>query len=690
MLACFRFVRFVFIGDQCERRSPRPRDSSTPPGFTTASQKQEGQQLPLTTICHGDVPFWPFQRGRLEYLCVGRPRRNPRCAALLPQWTSGTRVRKEKRKQHHKHTARNTTRVLAQAVQRSALVRRKHPSVERSRVPSDIFTTNTTLPGCWPTRHLRTFPFCCFTKCYNTQSLKEWSMVGLRPTPPKWASRNRMREWCAHLGVDTTQGRWACMSVWEDSAPFSVKASDSVFLLTWRLLTGCHPNRYWIFAVNKRRLCACACFGRHTMDAAFQGFGVVFQGSPFGALPTARPQGRAFRAKFVARRGGGTKLAHPRGVLRQDRRLGLAEARLLVRATTRAWLRSGGRHAGFLGGAEHLWTVLQQSVVDPRYAHRLGSDLILCTWLIWGSRNTSALTPAGSCSMLWAGGATVRRLRRVPCAPKSGIADMAAREDGLDRLHLNLIVRKFCAQNKPKLALKAADGRQFLPILLKMLHLFFLAGSPRESVMVGCVETLCDIYKEQKTWDTTASPPRIASLTCRVARVARHERRRGLVVHLPKAPQVRALVRVHTADAGQSAAPVVLRWVKVRSAWRSHWPSAGTRATSGNVCWNVTGSLSIEACQRSRNEARTKTHAHFLTTNGHAQAHEHFRTGNWTPTRTRTRTHTHPPTHTHTHTCAHMRFAHRVFPRLWLWWLWWCGVVWCGVVWCGVGWGGVG
>ena len=34
-------------------------------------------------------------------------------------------------------------------------------------------------------------------------------------------------------------------------------------------------------------------------------------------------------------------------------------------------------------------------------------------------------------------------------------------------------------RTSPKLALKAADGRHFLPILLKVLQLFFPAGSPR-------------------------------------------------------------------------------------------------------------------------------------------------------------------------------------------------------------------
>ena len=59
---------------------------------------------------------------------------------------------------------------------------------------------------------------------------------------------------------------------------------------------------------------------------------------------------------------------------------------------------------------------------------------------------------------------------RAVCAKIREMAEMAAREGGLDRLH-NLTVRKFRAQNKPKLALKAADGRHFLPILLKVLQL---------------------------------------------------------------------------------------------------------------------------------------------------------------------------------------------------------------------------
>ena len=138
--ACmFRFVSFVFSGVPCERRRPRPRDSSTPRGFTTAPQRQEGQQLPLGTICHGDVPLWPFQRGRLECLCVGRL--HVRTLVAPPCFCSGrrnARAKGEARTTPQAHCQEHFQRV-GQAVQCSALVRRKHSSVERSREPPDIF-----------------------------------------------------------------------------------------------------------------------------------------------------------------------------------------------------------------------------------------------------------------------------------------------------------------------------------------------------------------------------------------------------------------------------------------------------------------------------------------------------------------------------------------------------------------------
>ena len=144
--ACmFRFVSFVFNsqphsaaqcfqsdathGDPCQRRRPRPRDSSTPRGFTTTPQRQEGQQLPLGTICHGDVTPWPFQLEILE------------CYVAPPCFRSGrwnARAKGEARTTLQTHCQEHYQGV-SQSAQRSALARRKHPNVEQSREPPDIF-----------------------------------------------------------------------------------------------------------------------------------------------------------------------------------------------------------------------------------------------------------------------------------------------------------------------------------------------------------------------------------------------------------------------------------------------------------------------------------------------------------------------------------------------------------------------
>ena len=99
---------------------------------------------------------------------------------------------------------------------------------------------------------------------------------------------------------------------------------------------------------------------------------------------------------------------------------------------------------------------------------------------------------------------------RAVCAHIMNMADIAAREGGLDRLHLKLTVRKIRAQNKPKLALKAAHGRHFLPILLKVLQLFFPAGSPRERVMDVRAD---DATSARVTREELGGPRFLASMT---------------------------------------------------------------------------------------------------------------------------------------------------------------------------------
>ena len=125
------------------------------------------------------------------------------------------------------------------------------------------------------------------------------------------------------------------------------------------------------------------------------------------------------------------------------------------------------RHAGFLGGADSgqfcskVWPIPGTRIesLRPVFMHMVDLGVTQqvsgnVSWFLFdtlGGRRHGA--PLAS---------------RAVCAKIRKMADMTARETGLDTLHLTLTVRKFRAQNKPKLALKAAEGRHFWPILLKV------------------------------------------------------------------------------------------------------------------------------------------------------------------------------------------------------------------------------
>ena len=224
-----------------------------------------------------------------------------------------------------------------QAVKRSALVRRKHPS-ENRQTSSDV-------------------SFLLLHEMLQLATEHDWVAADASQA----GFGNRLREWSAHLGVDTTLGYWACMSVWVDGAPFSAKASDSVFLLTWRLLTGSHRNRHWIFEVNKRRLCACGCFGRHTFQVLAWSFRALLSGryprhdhkgepsAPSSWRGKVAGQSLRIRRMCLAKTGGWAWLERVVGLLWGGMTVHVAHVAgcatpgsLQVRTTTRVWLRSGG------------------------------------------------------------------------------------------------------------------------------------------------------------------------------------------------------------------------------------------------------------------------------------------------------------------------------------------------------------
>lgn len=85
-------------------------------------------------------------------------------------------------------------------------------------------------------------------------------------TPDQAGFISDLRHWRArvHSAVSLP---FLCLALWGDTAPSS--RTDSLCLLTVRLLSGIHKIRLWIWAGSKKQFCNCGCKGRHTTEAVF-------------------------------------------------------------------------------------------------------------------------------------------------------------------------------------------------------------------------------------------------------------------------------------------------------------------------------------------------------------------------------------------------------------------------------------
>ena len=99
-------------------------------------------------------------------------------------------------------------------------------------------------------------------------------------------------KWGRRMGVDTTSGYWAGIGLWGDSAVSFKK--DSLFLLTWRLLTGTLRKRFWLVAFSKKEICQCGCHGRHTLSTIFDIAAWSMRALLAGEYPKVDHLGRVF------------------------------------------------------------------------------------------------------------------------------------------------------------------------------------------------------------------------------------------------------------------------------------------------------------------------------------------------------------------------------------------------------------
>ena len=99
-------------------------------------------------------------------------------------------------------------------------------------------------------------------------------------------------KWGHRMGIDTSSDPWGIISLWGDAGP-TVK-EESLYLLSWSLLSGVIRQRFWAVAFNKSRICACGCRGRHTFDRIFAVMAWSIRALIAGFYPSHDHQGVAF------------------------------------------------------------------------------------------------------------------------------------------------------------------------------------------------------------------------------------------------------------------------------------------------------------------------------------------------------------------------------------------------------------
>ena len=332
-----------------------------------------------------------------------------------------------------------------------------------------------------------------------------------------------LREWADRLHVTLAGNHWLCLALWGDSAPFNKR--DSLYLLTHRVLNGRHRRRVWIAALSKRYLCACGCYGRHTFDALFDIVAWSLRALLAGTWPHFDHQGRPFaesdwryhkagqpfrfRAALIAKCGDWAWHKQILGVRGWAGNLNcwLCESAMGERdfSVNAPWRNTTVDMATFLAAAfggeqflSRIFTVpgFDIAMVIPDWMHvvclgilqYLEGNVMFECFIQLGGRVSN---PNATC---------VRLMQMI---------SVVARDMGLEKPFSTLTFSMIKQERKrPRMRLKATEGRRLLPILTGMLQRFFPADNARALLREQCCQALCRCYLELRGW-SAESPRRL-------------------------------------------------------------------------------------------------------------------------------------------------------------------------------------
>ena len=350
------------------------------------------------------------------------------------------------------------------------------------------------------------------------QRLHEYSCLD---TSAKQHLRGDLEDWATRVGTDLADHVWLMLALWGDSAPMS--RNTSLFLLTFRILSGVHAQRYWVAAITKK-ICNCGCAGRCTFDRLWEVVAWSCRVMISGVWPTHDHAGRllvGWRADLART---GTPFAWRAAVVAKCGDWAWHKQVLGMRGwadSLNCWLcqaELGNKEFGL--GASWRQTSVSMSAFNAQLL--MDDTWVSSIFTIPGFSLAYVKPDFMHCiclgilgylegNVMWelfrqVGGSYSNP--RAACATLMNIIKVYSKKLGLEVPFGALTVRmiKATPSKKPRMRLKAGEARYFLPVLTAMLTDAFPVVSPVEQLRLDCCRAMCRMYAVLRRWSPDESP----------------------------------------------------------------------------------------------------------------------------------------------------------------------------------------
>ena len=342
--------------------------------------------------------------------------------------------------------------------------------------------------------------------------------------PEQVVVRRDLEAWKNRLDLGDEGPPIASCSLWGDGAPFALR--DSVQLLILSLISGTEAVRWWVCAFSKTAYCRCGCKGRHTFDAIFEVLAWSFRAAAAGVHPRHDHKNALLDPRSKLGKLAGRKM-RIRGALLSKQGdwswykqvLGLNGWKGEGPSKRVCWIcpaTIGGACPCWDFTADALWRrtkITSGEYFDhaARHGHFVSTfwqipGVTLSTIKIdWMHVVCLGIMQYASGSTMWELFQSLGGTFKKPvdaCGKLMSMIEVKSKELNVDLPLYDLSVTMFRkgASKKPKLSLKAAEGRHFLRILHGILRDYFPHDDHHARARFALIDSLFSCYMELDNW----------------------------------------------------------------------------------------------------------------------------------------------------------------------------------------------